>query len=254
MDTDPTIHQPPLPATTGDAPRPYPLVVRLDGATCLVVGAGPVAARKARGLLDSGAAVTVVAPEIGDGVRALLDSDPPAHGALTVCVRPYAPPEAAGYRLVVSATGDRDIDDQVASDAHAGEALVNRADTAAGASDDPEEPAVAGTVVLPAVHRSGPVTVAVSTDGSSPALARWLRDRIAKDVGPEVGTLATIVDQARRELLASGGTGTGVDWSGVFDDLVPLIADGRLDDARSLLADRIGAARQVPPHRDLHRR
>jgi siroheme synthase-like protein len=249
MDTDPTTHQAPGPATTGGAPRPFPLVVRLEGGRCLVVGAGPVAARKVRGLLDAGAVVTVVAPEIGDEVRALVDAGPP-NGALNVDVRTYASPEAADYLLVVSATGDSGVDARVTSDALSGGALVNQAGTTVRAPGDTTGRAVAGTVVLPAVHRAGPVTVAVSTDGSSPALARWIRDRIAVVVGLDMATLATLVDEGRRDLLESGGTVAAVDWPRLFDDLVPLIGDGRLDAARSLLAERILAAGQTPPHSD----
>jgi len=200
--------------------------------------------------------VTVVAPEIGDEVRALAGAVL-SPGLLTVAVRAYAPPEAADYLLVVSATGDSGVDAQVTSDALAGGALVNRADTGADASDrgasgskvsgDRHRRASAGTVVFPAVHRVGPVTVAVSTDGSSPALARWIRDRIADVMGPDMATLAGLVDEGRRELLEAGGTVDAVDWPSVFDDLVPLVADGRLDEARSLLVSRIVSAGQAPP-------
>jgi siroheme synthase (precorrin-2 oxidase/ferrochelatase) len=109
-------------------------------------------------------------------------------------------------------------------------------------------------VTLPAVHRIGPVTVAVSTGGSSPALARWLRDRIAVVVGPEMATLAKIVDEGRQAVLEAGGTVGAVDWPGVFDDLEPLVADGRLDEARSLLTSRMVAARKIPPPRDAQHR
>jgi precorrin-2 dehydrogenase / sirohydrochlorin ferrochelatase len=252
MDTHRT-DQKPDPEATGGPPLSLPLVVWVEGAACLVVGAGPVAARKARNLLEAGAAVTVVAPEIGDGVRALVDAVR-WRGVLRVDVRNYAPPEAADYLFVVSATGDGTVDAQVTSDALAGGALINRADTAVGAPGEGDRGPVAGTVVLPAVHRAGPVTVAVSTDGSSPALARWIRDRIAVVVGPDMATLATLVDEGRRAVLETGGTVNAVDWPGVFDELVPLVADGRLDEARSLLASRIEAAGQIPPHRDRQHR
>jgi len=218
-----------------------------------VVGAGPVAARKVRSLLDAGAVVTVVAPEIGDEVRALVDAVP-SQEVLTLHVRTYAPPEAADYLFVVTATGDSAVDARVTSDALAGGALINRADAAAGAAGGYGRRPMAGTVVFPAVHRAGPVSVAVSTDGSSPALARWIRDRVAVVVGPEMATLATLVAESRRAALEAGGTVDAVDWPGVFDELVPLIADGRLDEARSLLSSRIVAAGRQPPHQDRQHR
>jgi siroheme synthase-like protein len=248
-DTQPTDTQPTDTRPTGSGPRhPFPLVLCLEGARCLVVGAGPTAARKARSLLDAGADVTVVAPEIGTEVRGLVD-DPMTGDALTVTVRPYASPEAAHFVLVVSATGDAGVDAQVTADALAGGALVNRADTATGVPTGDGGSAAAGTVTLPAVHRAGPVTVAVSTDGSSPALARWLRDRIASVVDSDIATLAVLVDEARRSALESGGTLPVIDWPGAFDDLVPLIADGRIDDARSLLSQLLVAGGKPPPPR-----
>ncbi len=255
MDTHPAdTGQSPDRETAGNGPRSFPLVVRVAGAPCLVVGAGPVAARKAQSLIDAGALVTIVAPDIGDEVRALVAAVP-SGGELTVHARSYAPTEAADYLLVVSATGDSEVDARVTSDALAGRALVNRADTAIGAVDGSVsggtlQRAAPGTVVLPAVHRAGPVTVAVSTDGSSPALARWLRDRIAVVVGPDIAMLATLVGERRQAVLEAGGTVDASDWPGVFDDLIPLIADGRLAEARELLASRTVAAVQAPHHRD----
>ena len=219
----------------GDIPaRPYPLLVQLDGAHCLVVGAGPVAARKASGLLDAGAEVTLVAPHIGPEVRSLGSSDDPRAGSLTVEQRPYRSPEASTYRIVISASGDPDVDARVADDALAGGALVNRADTSTAA--DARAGRAAGNIVLPAVHRVGPVTLAVSTDGSSPALARWLRDRAAASLGPDIAILAGLVDDARRDLLAAGRTPGSIDWADVLDKVAPLVAGGSVSEARVLLA------------------
>ena len=228
-------------------PTPYPVVLHLVGAPCLVVGAGPVAARKAHGLLDAGASVTVVAPAIGPDMQSLVDAGPCRFGALGIQVRPYAPPEASDYRLVVAATGDRGVDGRVAADAVAGGSLVNLAGSpdGAGLRDGP----VAGTVLLPAVHRAGPVTVAVSTDGTGPALARWLRDRVAAGMDDgAVATLAELVGAARTELLAGGGG--PVDWPSVLDRVAPLVAAGRVDEARELLASHL--AGHLGTHLDSH--
>jgi siroheme synthase-like protein len=234
-------------------PRPYPVVLHLDGAACLVVGAGPVAARRARGLLEAGAAVTVVAPVIGDGVLALTGAGPRSCGSLTVEVRRYASPEASGFGLVVTATGDPDVDDTVAADALAGGALVNRADPA-GRGAGGGAPAT-GTVLLPAVHRDGPVTVAVSTDGTGPALARWIRDRVAAGLdGTDVAALAGLVGEARAELLAPGRRGTPFDWPDALDRVAPLVAAGRVDEARALLHDLVATAQGGTPPQGRQRR
>ena len=227
----------------GVRPRPYPVVLHLDGAPCLVVGAGAVAAHKAVGLLGAGAAVTVVAPVIGDEVRSLADAAPHACGALAVEVRAYAPPEASAYRLVVAATGDPGVDGRVTVDALAGGALVNRAGSQDGGTG--RDVPVAGTVLVPAVLRVGSVTVAVSTDGTGPALARWLRDRVAAGFdGDDVATLADLVGEARAELLAGGGG--QVDWPSTLDRVAPLVAEGRIDEARGLLGGLVGTAMGGP--------
>jgi siroheme synthase-like protein len=189
-----------------------------------VVGGGPVAARKASGLLDCGAVVTVVAPDVCDDMARLAP--------LTVARRPYVAGEAAGYRLVVTATGIAAIDGAVYADAEAAGVWVNSA-------DDPDH----CTVVLPAVTRDGPVTVAVSTGGSSPALASWLRSRIADILGPGLGPLASLLDDARRRVHARGASTETVDWSGLLDGPLPdLVRDGKLDQARLLIDSAVDAA------------
>jgi len=209
----------------------FPVMLRLAGARCLVVGAGPVAGRKVRNLLDHGAEVTVVAPEIGADVS---DIDPAGvPGTLTVEVRRYRPPEAAGFLLVVSATGDPDVDAQVATDAAAAGALVNRADSDVVGRDGGDPPA--GTVRFPGVHRDGPVTVTVSTDGASPAFSRWLRDRVVAALGTGVGELAALSGEMRSALLAAGRSPGSVDWDAALDLAAPLVADGRTAEARGLL-------------------
>jgi siroheme synthase-like protein len=205
------------------------------GQPCLVVGGGTVAGRKIGSLLTCGATVTVVAPEAHramavlarDGAIASIDGAP-----LDVQLRPYRPGEAAGYRLAIAATGDPAVDGRVFADASAAGVWVNSA-------DDPAH----CTVVLPAVHRQGPVTVSVSTGGASPALASWLRDRLASAAGPDLATMAELLDEARRTLHAAGGSTEAVDWRALLDGALPdLVADGHLDEARALIGRAVVAA------------
>ena len=216
-----------------ERPPALPVEVVLDGASCLVVGAGPVGARKARGLLASGARVTVVAPRIGAHMKALAAD--PSPGTLVVEVRPYRSPEAADHLLVVSATGDPAVDAVVAADAVAAGTLVNRADSG-GDGTGP----TAGSVRFPAVHRDGPVTLTVSTAGSGPALALWLRARAAAALGPDVALLARLVAEARTALQDTGRATDSIDWGPVLDEVAPLVAEGRLDEARRSLARLTG--------------
>ncbi len=215
----------------GEGPD-YPVVLALAGRPCLVVGAGPVAARRARGLLAAGAVVTVVAPAVVPELDQLA-------GSLAIERRPYRSPEAARYRLVVTATGHPDVDRAVVADAAAAGVPVAGADRG-----------VPGTVRLPAVHRQGPVTLAVSTGGSSPALARWLRDRLAAALPPDVALIAGLLDEARATLLRSGRSADSVDWAAALDTtVVPLVESGRIGEARAALAALCRTGRPGPADR-----
>jgi siroheme synthase (precorrin-2 oxidase/ferrochelatase) len=86
------------------------------------------------------------------------------------------------------------------------------------------------------VLRQGPVNVAVSTSGYSPALAAWIRDRIAADLGPEVALLAELLSEARDELKAAGRLTEEVDWRRALDsDMLDLIRTGHTAQARERL-------------------
>jgi len=208
----------PIPAgTPPHQPAGYPVVLAVSGWHCLVVGGGPVAVRRARALLAAGASVTVVAPTPIPDLSDLPD--------LEVEQRPYRRGEAARYALVLTATGDHAVDRAVVGDAGASGVLVNSADA------DP-----AGTVHLPAVYRRGPVTVAVSTEGASPALAAWIRTRVAAAIPDGVEELAALLDEARARLQAEGRPTDSIDWGALLDGpLVGLVEQGRVDEAREQL-------------------
>jgi siroheme synthase-like protein len=127
--------------------------------------------------------------------------------------------------LAIAATDDPEVNRQVHADAQAARVWVN-------AADDPE----ACAFTLPAVVRQGPVTVAVSTGGHSPALAGWLRDQVAGLLGPEIGRLAELLSEARDELQAAGRSTEGIDWRRALDsDMLELIRTGRMAQARERL-------------------
>ena len=142
----------------------------LDGRRCVVVGGGEVGLEKAHGLLACGALVTVIAPEVV-----------PQFHELNVVWRPrrYRSRDLSGAFLVVAATADRRVNERVHRDAEARGLLCNVADV----------PDLCN-FILPAVHREGPIAVAVSTSGASPALAKRIRRDVAALVGPEHAELA----------------------------------------------------------------
>jgi siroheme synthase-like protein len=174
----------------------YPVVLRLGGRTVLVVGGGAVALRKARGLLDAGAVVTVVAPELVDGF-APLD--------VIVVRRPYRRTDLEGQQLVIAATNDAAVQQQVFDDCQRAGVWVNSA-------DDPDR----CSFILPAIERRGPVIVAVSTQGRSPALAAQLRDKIASSLPADLEQRIEAAAARRAELHAAGASTEDEDWSGLL--------------------------------------
>lgn len=142
-----------------------------------------------------------------------------------MCQRPYERGEVAGYRLVMAATSVPEVNAQVYDDCEAAGIWIN-------AADEPES----CSFTLPAVLRRAPVTIAVSTGGSSPALAAWLRGRLAELVGPEVGAAAEMLAEVRKELKAAGRSTEGVDWQSVLDsDMLEQLRVGHVDQAKELV-------------------
>jgi precorrin-2 dehydrogenase/sirohydrochlorin ferrochelatase len=196
----------------------YPVSLDVAGRSCLVVGGGRVAARKARALLECGALVTVIAPSLAPEMEAIAD------GLEALERRAYAG-DAGRFRLVVTATGQPDVDGAVHDDAEAAGVWVNSADDRAHSS-----------FILPAVYRDGSVTVAVSTGGLSPAFASWLRDRLATECGECLGALVALISEARAELQRTGRPSDSVDWVALLDGpLLDLVRAGDWDNARAIV-------------------
>ena len=143
----------------------YPvMLIGLAGAPVVVVGGGVVAARKVAGLLPVEATITVIAPELGEELRALHEQ-----GAFVWQPRVYQMGDLAGARLAFAATNVRAVNAQVAEEAARHHILCNVA-------DDP----AAGDFHLPATHRADGMVIAISSSGQSPRRATSLRNRIAQ--------------------------------------------------------------------------
>ena len=194
----------------------YPVNLVVEGRPVLVVGGGRVATGKVRRLVEAGARVTVVAPEVSDEIAGTP--------GVTVERRPYEAGEVAAYRLAVTATGT-DVDARVFADGEAAGVWVNAADDPAHCS-----------FTLPAVAQQGPIRVAVSTEGQSPAMASWLRDRYDEQLGPEHQQLLEILREAREALRSEGTPTEGLAWREALDSgLLDLVRQGRLAEARERL-------------------
>lgn len=201
----------------GSAPS-FPIMLRLEGRPVLVVGGGTVAAAKARLLLDAGAVVTMVATRYAPEALAL-------EGPRLVC-RPYRRADLDGTWLVVTAIDDAAQTAAIAADAEAARIFCN-------AADRPES----CSATLMATLRDGPVTVAVSTSGQSPAAAAWLRDRIGGALGGRASALVAVAATARRRLRQER-TSEGLPWGALLDEV-----DAAADESRVVEAvDRFVAA------------
>lgn len=209
----------------------YPIYLDLHGRACLVIGGGPIATGKVRGLIEAGALVTVVAPEVSDAIADWRD----ARG-VTWHAREFVEDDLAGQFLVYAATDDRELNARIYR-------LANQQDRVANAVDDLDH----CNFIAPAVARVGVVQVAVSTAGTSPALAKQIRDRVQQDVlSPQVGALAEFLGSWRPEVKRHVDTYERRQtlWEGVLEGCVPqLLVDGqraRADEAMREYLRRAG--------------
>lgn len=177
------------------APRfAYPVNLDLHDVPVLVVGAGRIGARKAEGLVAAGARVRLVASEVSAHIDGIDVTE--------IRIRPFDSVDLDGVRLVVTATGHPDVDAEVSRMARARGLWTNAAD----------QPVDCG-FILPAIARVGRVTVAVSTDGASPALASELRTVLAEWLTDDLATLAEQLSDERSAVKARGESTEDIDWT-----------------------------------------
>ena len=163
-----------------------PVMLRVEGRRCVVVGGGPSACRRSQALLDAGAKVTVVAPRIDPAAASALS----ARGAVMVA-RAYERGDLQGAFLVVVATDDDAVNQAVAVEAVASGVLVNRADA-------PDE----GDFAVPAHCRQGPITLAVYAGGIAPAAAAAIRTELAGALDPAWPATLEAVAPYRAAIIA----------------------------------------------------
>lgn len=202
----------------------YPVNLVLSGRPCLVVGGGNVAVRKVGGLLAAGAVVTVVAPLISAELRAIPN--------IRIAQKRYEQGDLRGHRLVISCTDDPAVNAEVYADAEAAGVWSNSA-------DDPANCAF----TLPAVARQGDLSIAVSTDGRSPALASWLRKRFEAELDDTYAELLDVLADVRAEARSVLGTSEIAGWAEALDaGLYDHVASGCADQARDQLRRSLGLA------------
>ena len=208
----------------------YPAFLRLVGRRCVVVGGGRVGERKALVLAAAGAAVTVIAPSVGEALRAAADE-----GTLGVEPRAYRSGDLAGAMLAVAATDSPEVNARVVADARTANVFVNSV-------DDPG----AGDFTMPATVRRGAVTLAISTGGKSPAFARHLREALEEWLTADRVALLELFAEVRRELLAIGQNPPPERWREAVDvEVTRALERGDADGARRRLLETLGAGAPV---------
>ncbi|MDO8211539.1 bifunctional precorrin-2 dehydrogenase/sirohydrochlorin ferrochelatase [Conexibacter sp. CPCC 206217] len=159
----------------------YIACLKLRGRRSLVVGGGDVGLEKVEGLLACDGDVTVVAPDLQPELQRLADE-----GSISWIAREYEPADLEGTFMVIAATNDSEVNIRVYDDAEKRAMLVNVVDV----------PPLCN-FILPAIVRTGPLAIAISTAGASPALAKRMKREISQLFGEDYARLAVMLNDAR---------------------------------------------------------
>lgn len=209
----------------------YPVSLNIYGKSCVVVGGGEVALRKIKALLQHKAKVIVVSPVFCAELEELARD-----GKVEARRKEYEPGDLKDAFLAIAATDDKQTNRAVAAEARRRRIIVNVVD-AADLSD----------FILPAYLRRGDLTIAVATDGISPALARKIRIRLESEFGEEYASLVRLIKEVRAELKSRSVTVSPDDWQRALDLdlLVGMLKDGRREQAKKALMLKVGISGQA---------
>jgi precorrin-2 dehydrogenase/sirohydrochlorin ferrochelatase len=180
----------------------YIACLKLSGRRCLVVGGGDIGLEKVEGLLACDATVVLVAPDAIEPLQVLA-----AEGSITWEQREYEPADLEGTFMVIACTNDTDVNIRVFDDAERRAMLVNIVDV----------PPLCN-FILPAIVRTGPLAIAISTAGASPALAKRMKREVSELFGEEYARLAIMLNDARG--WAKGTLPTYQDRKAFFEGIV----------------------------------
>lgn len=219
--------------TAATNPPLFPAFLDLRARPVVVVGGGEVAARKAQALAHCGASVTLVAPELCPALAERV-----RHGSMRHRAGRFVDDDLAGAEMAIAATGDARVNAAVARAARALGIPVNVAD----------DPALS-TFLMAAVVERGPVQVAISTSGASPALARRLRARIEGAVPEEFARLAALAGAYRAAAIQRlpDPAARRRFWERVMEGPIAALAlEGREAEARAQLEHALDAAAVAP--------
>lgn len=207
--------------------RYYPINLDIKNRKCLVVGGGGVGTRKVMTLVDCGAKVTVVSPDVSGQLLELANN-----GSIVLEKRSYRKTDLDGMFLVIGTTDDEELNRQISIDAEKLNMLCNIAD----------RPKVCN-FILPSIVNRGDLTISISTSGKSPALAKKLRIELEEQFGNEYAELLRLMGAIRKKLLSQKHEPEA--HKQLFEQLISrglldMIRGNRKDEIDSLLCEVLG--------------
>ena len=207
--------------------RYYPVNLNIENRPCLVVGGGAVGTRKVLSLLECGAHVSVISPEVTERLNGLSNQ-----GKINLELRPFKDADLDGVFLVIGATDDETLNRRIHRNAEKRGILCNIAD----------RPEICN-FILPAVVRRGALTISISTSGLSPAMAKKLRKELELQFGPEYNVLLHLMGAIRIKLLSQAHAPEA--HKPIFENLlnaglIELVRDDRREEINRLLGDILG--------------
>ena len=200
--------------------RYYPVFLDIGGKPVIVIGGGNIAHQKVVGLLKASAELTVVSPDLNQEMASLA-----AGGRFRHVERDYEPGDLEGYLLAFVATDDRSVNATVAAEGKERRVWVN-------AVDDPPY----CDFIMPGIAQQGNLIVAVSTSGTSPAMARKMREEIETFLTEDYALMLELAAEVRAELREKGMLVDSEVWNKALDnDLRRLLAEGKRAEAKERL-------------------
>lgn len=200
--------------------RYYPVFLDIAGKPVVVIGGGKIAHQKVVGLLRAGAEVTVISPELNPEMAALA-----AEGRFRHTERDYEPGDLDGYLLAFVGTDDRSVNASVAAEGKERRVLVN-------AVDDPPY----CDFIMPGIAQQGDLIVAISTSGTSPAMARKMREEIEAFLTEDYALMLSLAAEVRAELRDRAVIVDAEVWNRALDgELRQLLAGGKRSEAKERL-------------------
>ena len=203
-------------------PRYYPVFINVKERRCVVIGGGNIGQEKVEKLIDCDADVVVISPEVNAQVRERAEAQ-----ELTWVRRAYRSGDLEAAFIAIAATDDNDVNRQIANEAEERNVLLNVVDVTHLC-----------TFIAPSVATRGEVTIATSTGGASPALARTFREKLSTSRILEYADLAPVLSDARLELRRKGVKVAPDHWqTQITEELLDLVQAGETQEARRMLMD-----------------